>query len=158
MANRTRRRPGIQLFAVQQTVWARSIVVKGEEKNANPNGVGRSGRVSSTVATPNGLAHADLSGTFSRYVGYTIVATKTIVGYTDKNGDKKQQFDGCNFDRTIIFDDGTGLTCSSYGYQYAYRPTAVILMKSMQVNGRNFGQIIMIVESDSYDMQGGLLN
>jgi hypothetical protein len=86
-----------------------------------------------------------------------IVGTKTIVGYVDKKGQKKDDFEGCDFDRTIIFDDGTGITCSSYGYQYAYRPTAVLLMKSMQISGKNFGQVVMIVESDSYDMQGVIL-
>jgi hypothetical protein len=109
----------------------------------------------STIFLPT-LTYADLANILGRYVGYTIVGTKTIAGYVEK-GKKKDDFEGCDFNRTIVFDDGTGLVCSSYGYQYAYRPTAVILMKSMQISGTNYGQIVMIVESEKYDMQGVVL-
>jgi len=76
----------------------------------------------------------------------------------DKDGTRKNQFDGCNFGRTIIFDDNTSMTCSTYGYQYAYRPTAIILMKSMAIGGKSYGSVVMVVESESYDMQGVILN
>jgi hypothetical protein len=67
-------------------------------------------------------------------IGYKIIAKKTIDG----------EFEGCDFDKKIIFDDRTMLCCRSYGYQYAYRPTAIILF-----NGYN---IKMIVENEVYDM------
>src|SRR5689334_1095867 len=76
---------------------------------------------------------ADLANALARFTGYTIVAVKTIAGYVDKNGKKSDDFEGCDYDRRIVFDDSTSLTCSSYGYQYAYRPHAVILMKSTQM-------------------------
>ncbi len=105
-----------------------------------------------------GAAHADTADVLGRYVGYTIVGSKTIAGYVDKEGNRKSDFQGCDFNRTILFDDGTTLQCSTYGYHYAFRPTAIILMKSMSISGKNYGAIVMVVESESYDMQGVLLN
>jgi hypothetical protein len=43
------------------------------------------------------------------------------------------EFEGCDYDRIIIFDNGYGLRCSEYKYRYAYRPRVVILL----VNGRD---------------------
>ncbi|MBV8801716.1 MAG: hypothetical protein JO131_01885 [Gammaproteobacteria bacterium] len=80
----------------------------------------------------------------NQFIGYTIVANKTIVGWYDNDGKKGDSFEGCNFNRVIVFDDNRTLTCAEYGYQYAYRPTATILS-----NGAN---IKMVVESDVYDM------
>ncbi|HAT9716230.1 TPA: hypothetical protein ACK8SK_002611 [Legionella pneumophila] len=83
-------------------------------------------------ATP--IAFADLTDELEGLVGYTIVASKTISG----------DFEGCDYDKAIVFDDNTMLRCASYGYQYSYRPTAIILS-----NGANFK---MIVEDELYDM------
>jgi hypothetical protein len=80
-----------------------------------------------------------------QYVGYRVVAKKTIVGYVDKDGTGDKSFKGCNFGRKIVFDDNTYLTCTSYGYQYAYRPEAVILVRD--------GSWKMLVENESYEMQ-----
>lgn len=90
-------------------------------------------------------ASADLAGELESYVGYTIVAVKTIAGYVDEKKGKKDDFEGCDYGRKIIFSDGTFLACSSYGYQYAYRPKALILS-----NGSGF---VMLVDSNSYNMQ-----
>lgn len=90
-------------------------------------------------------AFADITNELKRFVGYTIIASKTIVGYQDENGKKDDSFEGCDFGRVIIFDDDKILTCAEYGYQYAYRPTAVIILK-----GSSFK---MIVGNDVYDMQ-----
>ena len=57
--------------------------------------------------------------------------------WSDKDGKRSESFEGCEFGRQIIFDDGTALTCSTYRYHYAYRPKAVILM---QVNAAGGGQ------------------
>ncbi len=90
-------------------------------------------------------SYAGMTDELSQFVGYTIVASKTIAGYQDKEGKKKDDFEGCDYGRTIIFDDDKIIHCSSYGYQYAYRPTAIILS-----NGSTFK---MIVEDDIYDVQ-----
>jgi hypothetical protein len=56
-------------------------------------------------------------------VGWTLIARKTIDGRIDK-GIKKDDFEGCDYDRIIVFEDNTGVRCTSYSYSYAYRPTA----------------------------------
>lgn len=103
------------------------------------------------------IARADLADTLEQYIGYTIVGTKTIDGYRDKDGKKSDDFEGCDFDRKIRFDDGTVLTCSSYSYTYAYRPTAVILMKTSEYQGRKMALVVMIVDDEAYDMQAVLV-
>ena len=50
-------------------------------------------------------------------VGYTILSVKTVDG----------DFEGCDFDKKIIFTDGTYVTCMGYGYQYSYMPKAILL-------------------------------
>jgi hypothetical protein len=90
-------------------------------------------------------ALADTADTLADYIGYTIAAKKTIVGWVDEGREKKgEAFEGCQYGRVIIFDDRTYLKCAEYGYQYAYRPEAVLLVRS--------GRIVMIVEDDAYDM------
>jgi hypothetical protein len=86
------------------------------------------------------------ASTMRQYVGYTIVAVVTITGWRDKDGTGEDgAFKGCNYGRIIVFEGNKALTCAGYGYQYAYRPDAVIL-----VNGGNFK---MLVEGEVYDMQ-----
>lgn len=82
----------------------------------------------------------DLSG----YVGWTIMANKTIEGWYDKGGKHGDDFEGCDYDRVIIFSDNTVLKCAGYSYQYSYRPKAIILVKGYQ--------FIMIVGNDVYRM------
>ncbi len=90
-------------------------------------------------------AYADTTSQLSHLIGYTIIASKTVFGYLDNNSKKDDSFEGCNYDRVIIFDDNKTLTCAEYGYQYAYRPTAIIIS-----NGSSFK---MIVGNDVYDMR-----
>src|SRR6266700_3396985 len=62
-------------------------------------------------------------------VGWTLLARKTIAGRIDK-GVRKDDFEGCEFDRIIVFDDNTGVRCTGYSYSYSYRPTAYIWASS----------------------------
>lgn len=102
------------------------------------------------AALPVGLsipsaAEADIASELSRYQGYTIAAVKTIDKWVSDDRSKSgDAFEGCDFGRYIIFDDGTYLRCNEYGYDYDYRPEAVILTKGTRV--------VMIVGDDSYDM------
>jgi hypothetical protein len=85
---------------------------------------------------------------WNAYQGYTIVGSKTIVGYIEINGSERKEddsFDGCDFNRWIVFDDNTVLKCTGYNYQYAYRPDAILLVKH--------GNWVMIVEGEEYDME-----
>lgn len=58
-------------------------------------------------------------------VGYTLIASKYVSGFY-KNEEKKSGFEGCDYGRIIIFDDGTGVRCTSYSYSYSYHPKAYI--------------------------------
>lgn len=90
-------------------------------------------------------AFAGLVDDLGGFVGYTIIASKTIDGWYDPDGKKGDSFEGCEFDRTIIFTDGKVLHCATYRYQYGYHPRAVILSDGRQVK--------MIVDSQIYDMR-----
>ena len=61
-------------------------------------------------------------------VGYTLAAKKTVAAYIEK-GVRKDEFEGCDFDRVLVFDDDTGVACLTYSYSYSYRPTAYIFVK-----------------------------
>lgn len=89
-------------------------------------------------------ARAGTEDTMRRYVGYTILAVLQIVGYRDANGKGGDSFEGCEFGRVIVFEGNKALTCTGYSYSYAYRPTAVIL-----VRGSDFK---MLVDGNAYDM------
>lgn len=79
-------------------------------------------------------------------VGYTVVGVFTITGWRDTDGSgENDTFKGCTFGRIIIFEGDKALKCAEYGYQYAYRPDAVIF-----VNGSVFK---MLVDGQIYDMQ-----
>lgn len=92
------------------------------------------------ILTAPAFASADLGD----FIGYTILAKKTVAAYVDKDGKREDSFEGCDYGRIIVFEDDTYVRCQSYGYQYAYRPEAVIL-----VNGPSAK---MIVEGEKYDV------
>lgn len=52
-----------------------------------------------------------------------------------------------------MFTDSTILTCAEYGYQYAYRATAIILANEISYQGRSFYDFKMVVEDEVYDMR-----
>ena len=96
---------------------------------------------------------ADTIDKLSDLEGFYVLKVKTIDGWMDK--DKKQKksgFEGCDWDRVIIFEDGTTATCRTYSYSYSYRPKAALFVKPMTHNGTNFFSIKMLVGSDIYDM------
>jgi hypothetical protein len=100
-----------------------------------------------------GQAFADTASKLEKFVGYTIIATKQV-DFRVEDGKKEDGFSGCAHGRDIVFTDGTGLTCKSYGYQYAYRPTAVILAKEIGTyGGRKLFDLKMVVGDDVYDMK-----
>ncbi len=98
------------------------------------------------------LTHADGESILEKHIGWTIVATKTIEGYRDLRKEKKDDFEGCDFDRVVFFKDGTTVTCNSYGYQYAYKPKAIILGKPVTYKGQNLTIFKMVVNGNEYDV------
>jgi hypothetical protein len=101
------------------------------------------------VAFPS---YADLVDELEELVGYTIIDSKTIDSWYDED-ESDDSFEGCSHGRVIVFDDGTKLTCAEYGYQYAYRPTAVILVNKVTYQDKTFYEYKMIVGDEVYDMR-----
>jgi hypothetical protein len=98
-------------------------------------------------------ARADLADKLSRLVGYVIVDAKTIKGWYDESEKEDGAFKGCKHGRVIVFTDNKALTCAEFGYQYAYRPTAIILAKSITYQGSTIYDYKMVVGDDIYDMR-----
>ncbi len=95
--------------------------------------------------------YAKLADDLNDLVGYTITASKTINRwYDDKKGN--DTFEGCDHGRVVVFDDNTSLTCAEYGYQYVYRPTAIILTRKITAKGKSFYDVKMVVGNEIYDM------
>lgn len=65
-------------------------------------------------------------------MGYTLVAKKTVVAHID-DGKRSEGYSGCTYNRILVFEDNTGLTCASYEYDYAYRPDAYIFVDGSRV-------------------------
>ncbi len=104
------------------------------------------------VLASTSILMADCEHVLENNVGWTIVDSKIIEGYKDPGEHKKDGFEGCESGRIIIFSDGTAATCSSYGYQYSYNPTAIILARTFNYKGRNYTIFKMIVEGEEYDL------
>jgi len=75
-------------------------------------------------------------------LGYTLIDEKTI----------EDEFEGCDFDKKIVFLDGTHLTCATYSYTYSYMPTAYIYARRIEYKGERYMAIKMVVEDEIYDM------
>ena len=58
--------------------------------------------------------------------GWTLLARKTVSGFIDDGERLDHVFEGCEFDRIIIFDDETAVRCTGSGSAHALRPKACI--------------------------------
>ena len=81
----------------------------------------------------------------SDYVGYQIIYSGTVTGYIDGNGQKKNSFEGCEYERVLIVDYNKQIICAEYSYSYAYNPDIVVL-------ANNFGRVACI-DDDVYDIR-----
>lgn len=97
-------------------------------------------------------AQAGAADVLSDFVGYTVIASKTIDSFADRGKEKKDGFEGCEHDRVIIFTDGTAVTCRTYSYTYSYRPTAVILGQQVTYQGKQLTLLKMVVGDTAYDI------
>ncbi|MEP6390327.1 MAG: hypothetical protein ABJ056_10435 [Halioglobus sp.] len=84
-------------------------------------------------------------------IGWTILASKTIEGVTEEDGERKDDFEGCDFGRVIRFMDGTVLTCNSYGYQYAFMPKAIVFGTTTTYKGKEVTLYKILVQGNLYD-------
>lgn len=99
-------------------------------------------------------ARAGAADILSDFVGYTVIASKTIDSFADRGKEKKDGFEGCEHDRVIIFTDGTAVTCRTYSYTYSYRPKAVILGQQVTYQGKQLTMLKMVVGDTAYDIAG----
>lgn len=80
----------------------------------------------SLIASSPAFANCDLGDV----VGYTLVAQKTVSGFLDlKKQKRSDDYEGCDFDRVLLFSDGSGIRCTSYHYHYAFHPDAYLFAK-----------------------------
>lgn len=107
-----------------------------------------------TLAFLSSVAQASAADVLSDLEGYTVVASKTIDAFADKGKAKKDGFEGCEYDRVIIFTDGTAVTCRTYSYTYSYRPKAVILGKQVTYQGTPLVLLKMVVGDSVFDVAG----
>jgi len=91
------------------------------------------------------FASADSVDILEDYIGFSIAAVKNIERWQNRDGTESGDgFEGCDFERMIVFTDNTYLTCKGYRYKYAYNPKVVILS--------NGSAIIMVVGDDVFEM------
>lgn len=89
-------------------------------------------------------SYADLASDLGRLAGYTIIHSGTITGYQDRGKKRQDSYEGCDYGRVIIIDDSYTVTCATYAYSYAYRPTVTILSRN--------GSLKMVVANDILDV------
>ena len=83
-------------------------------------------------------SYANCERVLEKSIGWTILESKIIASWQDSGEEKKDGFEGCNFGRIIFFLDGTRAKCNSFGFQFAFMPTAIILAKSVNYKGKPF--------------------
>lgn len=87
---------------------------------------------------------ANLASKLRSLVGWTIIHSGSVTGYIDKDGKKKDSYEGCEYGRKLIIDYQYVVTCQTYTYSYAYNPDAVLFAKS--------GSFKLLVESEVLDV------
>lgn len=80
---------------------------------------------------------------FRGLAGWTVAAVTTVRG----------DFEGCDFNKLIQFDNGWNLTCSGYSYSYAYHPDAVIFTKLIDLRGRSYWMVKALIDNEFYEME-----
>lgn len=99
------------------------------------------------------ISYANCEQVLEKSIGWTILESKTIEGWKDPGKEKQDGFEGCDYGRIIYFLDGTGAKCSSFGFQFTYMPTAIILAKSVKFKEKSFTLYKMIVECEEYELE-----
>lgn len=89
-------------------------------------------------------SYADLADKLRPLVGWTVIHAGSVTGYIDKDGKKKDSFEGCEYGRKLIIDYQYYVTCQTYNYSYSYNPDAVLMSKS--------GSLRLVVENEIYDV------
>ena len=65
-----------------------------------------------------------------KLVGYEIEDVKKVAGWVDESAGKvgnADDWEGCRYDRKIIFDDGTSVECTTYHHSSAWGPQDAVI-------------------------------
>tara|TARA_R110002020_G_scaffold277225_1_gene492479 strand:- start:2251 stop:2556 length:306 start_codon:yes stop_codon:yes gene_type:complete len=68
--------------------------------------------------------------------GYAVIDETTVKGY---------DFEGCEYDKVIAFNNGLKFKCSEYSYHYSYNPEVYILMHARH------GDYKVIIDDEEFD-------
>lgn len=90
-------------------------------------------------------AQAECEIDVSDYVGWQIAYSGTVTGYIDDSGNEETSFEGCDYGRVLIVDYTKSVTCSEYGYSYAYMPEIVVLS--------NGSSMVACIDDNIYDIK-----
>lgn len=80
----------------------------------------------------------------SDFVGWTIIYSGTVTGYTDPDGSQEDDFEGCEFNRILEIDYNQAVRCTEYSYSYAYNPEIVVLTRGTDA--------IACIDDDEYQI------
>lgn len=63
-------------------------------------------------------------------VGYEVESVRSVAGWVDEAAGKvgnEDDWEGCRYNRTIIFDDGTSVECTTYHHSSAWGPQKAVV-------------------------------
>ena len=66
-------------------------------------------------------------------IGYEIEDVKSVAGWIDESAGKvgnEDDWEGCRYNRTIIFSDATSVECVSYHHSSAWGPQKAVIFKN----------------------------
>jgi len=89
--------------------------------------------VTSFAFTAASFADCDLdTNQLEDLIGYEVEDVKSVAGWVDEAAGKvgnEDDWEGCRYNRTIIFDDGTSMECVSYHHSSAWGPQKAVIFK-----------------------------
>lgn len=79
---------------------------------------------------------------FRKLVGYTVIEITNVVG----------NFEGADFDKPVVLDNGMVFKFNEYNYSYSYRPDVVVMAKKVTVGKDSALLWKLIIEDELYDV------
>lgn len=82
-------------------------------------------------------------------IGYEIEGVKTVAGWIDESAGKvgnEDDWEGCRYNRTIIFSDATSVECTTYHHSSAWGPQKAVIFK-------NYSGKILCIDDELMDVR-----
>jgi hypothetical protein len=73
-------------------------------------------------------------------VGFTLVASTRVQG----------EFQGCDYDRLVAFDNGLTLRCSEHRPKQAQHPKALVFLRQFDVGGGTVSMVKACIDGEIY--------